>query len=140
MGRPRALPGSGRRARARPDPGCAPASAGPNSRYGRPAREPWTWKLPDLRLLDPRLRGLYELRLHDQTVLVVGEGAGLEAHDVLALDGLLDVDVVGPDDAAVEYPVDVPGTLRVLQQDPLTPLQLVQVPEDEKALRAWVAE
>src|SRR5918998_5106360 len=107
MGRPRALPGSGRRARARPDPGRAPASAGPNSRYGRPAREPGTWKLPDLRLLDPRLRRLHELRLHDQAVFVVGEGAGLEAHYVLALDGLLDGDVVGPDDAAGGKPLEV---------------------------------
>src|SRR5918998_1798211 len=81
-----------------------------------------------------------ELGLDDQALLVVWQRAGLEGDDVLALHRLLDRGVVGTDDPLVEDPVDVSPALGVLQHHLVPSPQLVQVPEDEEALRPGVAE
>src|SRR5215210_1323439 len=77
---------------------------------------------------------------HYEAFLVVREGAGLQRDDALALYGLLDGGVARSDDLFIEDLVLVPPALGVLQYHLVPALQLVQVPEDEPALRPRVAE
>src|SRR5918995_1516852 len=73
--------------------------------------------------------------LHYEAVRVVGERTGLQADDVLVLCGTHDADGVWRDHPLLEDFVGVTGPVCVGQEDLIPLLQLVEVPENEVALR-----
>src|SRR5919112_4838268 len=72
-----------------------------------------------------------QLGLDDQALRIVGQGARLQGDDALAWYGSCDVGVVRVDDGALEHAVSVSGTVRVGEDNCVTVLQRVQIPEHE---------
>src|SRR5829696_125763 len=88
----------------------------------------------------PVLLPLHQFAPHYEAVRVVGERAGLQADDVLPLHGPQDTHFAGGDDALLEDLVGVAGPFGVGEEDLISLLEFVEVPEHQVALRPWIAD
>src|SRR5215216_3818432 len=88
----------------------------------------------------PVLLPLDQFAPHYEAVRVVRERAGLQADDVLPLHGPQDAHFAGGDDALLEDLVGVASPFGVGEEDLISLLEFVEVPEHQVALRSRIAD
>src|SRR5215204_3318204 len=88
----------------------------------------------------PVLLPLDQFAPHYEAVRVVGERAGLQADYVLPLHGPQDAHFAGGDDALLEDLVGVASPFGVGEEDLISLLEFVEVPEHQVALRPGIAD